>query len=167
MKAKGFTLVEILIVVVILGIMAAIVLPKFSNASEAARAAMLADDLRIIRIQIGVFAAQHNSVAPGYPLCDPHAAPTEKAFVLQMTMASDSGGKVADPGTPGFPYGPYLREIPINPFNGKNTVEMIGNDAKMPSEADDSHGWVYQPATQAFRADNQGTDEKGMPFYEY
>ena len=41
-KAKGFTLVEILIVVVILGILAAIVIPQFTNASESAKASSLA-----------------------------------------------------------------------------------------------------------------------------
>ena len=52
---RAFTLVEILIVVVILGILAAIVLPKFSNASAIARASMLADDLRVIRMQVQVY----------------------------------------------------------------------------------------------------------------
>ena len=45
---KGFTLVEILIVVVILGILATIVLPQFSNASATARENTLKDELRYL-----------------------------------------------------------------------------------------------------------------------
>ena len=37
MKKTGFTLVEILIVVIILGILAAIVIPQFTSASESAK----------------------------------------------------------------------------------------------------------------------------------
>jgi len=36
-NSRGFTLVEILIVVIILGILAAIVIPQFSSASNDAR----------------------------------------------------------------------------------------------------------------------------------
>lgn len=44
---RAFTLVEILIVVVILGILAAIVLPLFSGATEEARRAAFVSELRI------------------------------------------------------------------------------------------------------------------------
>ena len=40
-RKGGFTLVEILIVVIILGILAAIVIPNFTNASTDARRASL------------------------------------------------------------------------------------------------------------------------------
>src|SRR4051812_32333230 len=73
----GFTLVEILIVVVILGILATVVIPQFSNASQEARENTLKDDLRYLRIQIQVYKAQHRDVPPGYPNADPNQAPTE------------------------------------------------------------------------------------------
>ena len=41
-RKSGFTLIEILIVVIILGILAAIVIPQFSNASNDARKSSLA-----------------------------------------------------------------------------------------------------------------------------
>lgn len=166
MSAKAFTLVEILIVVIILGILAAIVLPRFSNASQTARASMLADDLRVMRTQIEVFRVQHN-IAPGYPGCAPNTPPTEDAFVDYMTKASKITGEVAAPGTPGYRFGPYVREIPTNPVNGKTSVEVIPDDGSVPAAADDSHGWVYQPSTVTLKADCQGTDSKGVSYYAY
>src|SRR5690242_11487939 len=75
--ASAFTLIEILIVVVILGILAMIVIPQFSNASAQARENTLKDDLRFLRLQVQVFAAQHRDTPPGYPSGNTAAAPTE------------------------------------------------------------------------------------------
>ena len=164
---KGFTLVEILIVVIILGIVAAVALPRFSNASATARYSMLADNLRLIRMQIVIFTSQHMDVAPGYPNCDPTAAPTQEAFITYMTQSSNALGQTAAPGTPGFKFGPYFSELPPNPLNGKATVQIIADGGELPAAGDDSHGYVYKPATLKFRADSSGTDNEGKLFYDY
>ena len=164
---EAFTLVEILVVVALLAIIAVVALPKFSNASAAARASMLADNVRILRSQITVFKGQHCGVPPGYPNCDVTQTPTEQAFVLHMTMASTAGGATALPGTDGYRFGPYLRETPTNPVNGLKTVQIIGDSENLPEAADDSHGWVYKPATITFRADSSGADESGGQYIDY
>jgi hypothetical protein len=51
--------------------------------------------------------------------------------------------------------------------NEKNTVEVIPDSGSMPAAADDSHGWVYQPATQGFKADSQGSNAGGKLFFDY
>src|SRR5687768_13320099 len=87
----AFTLVEVLIVLMILGILATIVIPQFTSASQQARENTLRDDLRFMRTQIGVFKAQHRDRAPGYPGGNPAAAPTVLDFAQQMTMFTDEG----------------------------------------------------------------------------
>ncbi|MCC5823527.1 MAG: prepilin-type N-terminal cleavage/methylation domain-containing protein [Phycisphaerales bacterium] len=61
--AKGFTLVEILIVVVILGILAAIVVPQFTNAANEARGGNVATQESTLQTQIELWAAREG----GYP----------------------------------------------------------------------------------------------------
>src|SRR5271156_516812 len=66
---RGFTLVEILIVVIILGILAAIVIPQFTNASNDARNNSTASTLQTIRSQIELFKIQHADTPPASAGC--------------------------------------------------------------------------------------------------
>ena len=63
----AFTLVEILIVVIILGILAAIVVPQFTNASDDAQAGNVATQLSTIRNQIELFRARNSGQYPAVP----------------------------------------------------------------------------------------------------
>ncbi|MHC4758246.1 MAG: type II secretion system protein [Planctomycetota bacterium] len=110
MKAKnGFTLVEILIVVVILGILAAIVIPQFTDASTQAMTSSLKSDLQMLRSQIELYKVQHKD-----------SPPTLANFQAQMTGLTDVDGAAAPVGAvagdPGIK-GPYMQKIPVNPFN--------------------------------------------------
>jgi len=158
---------EILIVVVLLGVLAAIVIPSIGNSATAARETTLAMDLSLLRRFIPVYAGQHLEVPPGYPNGDQSAAPTNQAFGDQAMLASNIQGQTAPRGTPGFPLGPYISNIPVNPFNKLKTVEFLADGADFPAVADDSHGWIYKPATGEIRADNTGADESGMAYYAY
>jgi prepilin-type N-terminal cleavage/methylation domain-containing protein len=164
---RAFTLVEILIVVVVLGILAAIVIPTVADSTTAAKESALTHDLHMLRRYILVYTSQHLEVSPGYPDGATDQTPTEQAFVEQITMASNTRGQTAATGTPGYNRGPYLLKIPINPFNKKTTVEVLDDGDSFPAAADDSHGWIYKPLTSEVRADNTGTDASGKAYYDF
>ena len=150
MKAKrGFTLVEILIVVVILGILAAIVIPQFTQASTEAKTNSLMSDLQTLRSQIELYKVQHNDNPPDFA-----------SFENQMIYCTDVGGNIQGAGSKqrdeanGFIYGPYLERIPANPFNDLSTVDNSG------AVGDNAGGWEYNENTGEIYADDN-TDADG------
>lgn len=154
-KRRGFTLVELLIVVTIIGILATIVIPQFSNASTQAKENALKDELRYLRTQIVVFKAQHRDVAPG----------TGGASLAdQLTKYTDETGQTSDVATATHKFGPYLSKMPKNPINNLDTIEVT---AQTPLVADGGHGWKYNVTTQEVIADIEGNDSIGTPFAKY
>jgi len=139
MKAKrGFTLVEILIVVVILGILAAIVIPQFTEASTEAKESSLCTDLQTMRSQIELYKIQHNDALPGAGTA---------SFTQALTGQTDIAGAVWAAGA-GTVYGPYIQKIPTNQFNDDATITEDG------TLGDDSGGWEFNTTTGAFHADD-------------
>lgn len=165
--ARGFTLVEILIVVVLLGVLAGVVLPLIAGSAISAKESALAHDLQMLRRCVLIYKGQHLEVEPGYPDGDKTQAPTEQAFLDQMTLSTNDSGQTAVVGTAGYDRGPYLMRMPVNSLNEKETIQVLGDAEEFPASADDSHGWVYKPATSEFRSDSTGTDDAGKSYYDY
>jgi general secretion pathway protein G len=145
----GFTLIEILIVVILLGVLASIVVPGLSNTNTETKKAMLLENLRVIREQIAIYRVQHDDVSPGYPAGDVSAAPSEEDFIAQLTGFTDIKSNPSDTKSMQFRFGSYLRKIPENPINGLSTVLVVANQAEVP-QPDNSVGWIYKPADQIF-----------------
>jgi len=157
-SSTAFTLIEILIVIVILGIMATIVIPQFSNASHQAKENTLKDDLRYLRTQIGVYKALHRDVPPG----------VTGDFVDQMTLYTDEEGNTSATKTAVFKYGPYLSRIPSNPLSTKDTIKF-STALDLKTEVDDTTGWIYNATTGQIIANLSGADSggAGTPYAEY
>jgi len=116
---KGFTLVEILIVVIILGILAAIVIPQFSNASTDAKKNSLTSQLQTMRSQMELYKLQHNDKPPSkLQVAGLHG--TDPLDWDQLTAQTDVSGTSGTAGAQ--KYGPYLQQIPSNPLNGLTTI---------------------------------------------
>jgi general secretion pathway protein G len=135
-KRGGFTLIEILIVVVILGVLAAMVIPLFSSATTESQNNSMKMDLQRIRTQLELYRNQHNQY------------PQMASFAGQLTQATDDAGNVAAPGTAGYKWGPYLLTMPNNPNTSDNS---IGNGAVGTSS------WYYDETTGDFRPNDSAT----------
>jgi len=151
----AFTLVELLIVITIIGILATIVIPQFSNASVQAKENALKDELRYLRTQIVVYKAQHRDTAPGIGSSN---------FVDQMTKYTNEAGATSTTASTTHKFGPYLPKMPKNPMNGLDAIEVTTQN---PLTADGGQGWKYNPVTMEIIADVQGNDSVGTPFADY
>lgn len=119
---KAFTLVEILIVVVILGILAAIVIPQFTKASEDAQVGNVETQLQTIRSQVELYRVRNNGNYPALP-------------DASDTVNGGWGALVAPD---------FLRSAPVNPRTGTTTVVAGTRAGAAGTEAttgDD--GWIF------------------------
>jgi len=148
-RNKGFTLVEILIVVIILGILAAIVIPQFSNASNDARESSLASDLQTLRSQLELYNIQHLDQYPHVQSTDGGVTWTADAanFAARITGKSDVYGQ-----TSGTDFGPYMQKFPTNAFNGLDTVRVDGAGAGAGTD-----GWHFDTAAGRLSPDDNDT----------
>ncbi|MEK6674333.1 MAG: prepilin-type N-terminal cleavage/methylation domain-containing protein [Planctomycetota bacterium] len=135
----AFSLVELVLVVAILGIIAAIAIPRMTNAVSTASAEALHATLNNVRKAIDVYYAEHN-LYPGY---DPATtSPDGTYFVTQLTQYTDASGRPNPTYAPPYIYGPYLRTpFPRNPFNGLSAVHVKAK-VSFPNPADGTVGWV-------------------------
>jgi len=149
-KTPAFTLVELMIVIAILGIIAALVVPNMRSYTEQAKEAAAKRSLQIFRSTIERYAAEHNGVPPGYPNDDPTRTPSSN--FLRMQLCTNSA---------------YFKKIPENPFNELNSVRIVGGSSVLAAEASDDTGWIYKPGRKAIKLNSAGTDSEGVPYSDY
>ena len=140
---SGFTLIEILIVVILLGILATIIIPQVSVSTDDAKLNTLKTNLSGIRRSIEFYCYQHKNAYPGAAL--PADRPNDVthlalAFIAQLTRYTDENGNIANSGDSVYQYGPYINggSLPINPYNNKNDVTI--NNAETNITIKDSNG---------------------------
>jgi general secretion pathway protein G len=143
---------ELIIVMVIIGVLAAIAIPRMGGGAENAKVQALQASLEEVRGRIEVYKAEHQGSIPGLQ------------FVAQMTQYTDDQGKTSDTPSPKFPYGPYLLVIPKNPYSGINTVRFLMFAGQTSGARATDYGWTYNVVMGEFNADcsDARVDAKGV-----
>jgi prepilin-type N-terminal cleavage/methylation domain-containing protein len=146
-RGHGFTLIEVLIVVVIMAVLAAVVIPRFSSSTEDAKQSALEYNMKVMREQIQIYAAHHLGDLPTIQNND----------LPQLTGATDLDGNIGDPG-PDHPFGPYIKEaLPVNPFDQSNEVTGVTLKGQKPTGAVGSReGWQYDESNGAVWPNHPG-----------
>ena len=154
---RGFTLVEILIVVIILGILAAIVIPQFTNASEDARKSNMTSQLQTLRSQVELYKLQHRDQPPDL----------SENWDVMLKCTDDAGNvKTTDPANvpdETFKFGPYMQAAPVNPLTGSSTGVAGETTLGTPTT---STGWIYNSQTGELKGVSKGgaaTDDGNEP----
>ncbi len=108
--SKGFTLIELLIAVVIIGILAAVAIPKFANTKEKAYKANMKSDLRNMASAQEVYLYDHATYYTGaVPNAELAFAPSS-GVTLTLSGVSSGGwaASAAHSGIPGVACGLYV-----------------------------------------------------------
>ncbi len=168
-NSKAFTLVELLVVIIIIGILAAVAIPQFGESSLEAKKSALKDNLRTMRSAVESYNVEHTNMYPG--VVQEHkdtaagvgAAHTdsEAAFVKQLTAYSDLSGNTCDEKNDSFPLGPYIRmRLPDNPLPAATAttdpsgVNITTDTTPLTVDGTPATGWKYSSETGEMRANN-------------
>ena len=162
----GFTLIEMLIVIIILGILAMIIIPQITVSQDDAKVSTVKTNLGGIRSAIELYYAQHNNVYPGLvketdgTTATATAGEATTAFNAQLQQFSDPTGKVSATKTGVYILGPYIKgnSLSANPFKDNVVLsDLAVVDVTAARTTDGTTGWKYLPKLGAFFANDGGT----------
>ena len=131
MRRHGFTLVEVLIVVVMLAVLAVAIVPEFLDSSQDAIVSSAKFNLQTLRSQIQRYKSEHGGKVPGDDLAE-------------LLLTTNAAGTIDSSDGP-LVCGPYLESIPVNPFTGSATVAEITSNPAATTDVTTSDGWLYNP----------------------
>lgn len=158
-KARaGFSLIELVIVVVIIGIIAAIAIPRMSKGATAAGESALAGNLTVLRNGIELYHTEHGGGDTDWPKVANIA--TQLTGFSKQDGTSQATKDVAN----GFVFGPYVRgTIPALPVGAKKGKSGIA------AAAGANVGWEYDETTGEIKASCPDTelDSNGKKFNTY
>jgi general secretion pathway protein G len=145
---SGFTLIEVLIVVVIMSVLAATIIPQFASSTNDAKASALKFNLHEFRQTIEVYKLQHNGIPPAL------TASNLPGLVYATNSSGVNNGLTAPDST--HLIGPYIQggALPANPFDGKTTVSQSA--VFPPTATTAAGGWLYEPVSGQIAANTAG-----------
>ena len=161
----GFTLIEVLIVVILLGITATIIVPQISVSSEDTKLNTLKTNLKHLRNAIQLYHYQHDNTYPGAKNSAGNPSANEgqanSAFINQLTQYSKLNGSVSSGKTSLAIYGPYIKadSLPVNTYNDLNNVKCDINSTDITAKASDgTTAWKFYTKTGILLANDGGHD---------
>lgn len=117
-RRRGFTLVEIMIVVAIIALLASIAVPGFMRARKRSQATRILNDLRLLDGAIDLYAIENNKASGANPnLTD------LKAYFKKGTMLYNTGNDIL-----GNAYGPFtVDSLPRVPASSKASLSDVAD----------------------------------------
>ena len=137
--SSGFTLVEVLIVVLIMAVLAATIIPQFTVSTTDAKVSTLKFNLHTLRAQLELYRNHHEGDPPS-------------ATLIELIKETDAKGNIGS--GPNFPFGPYMDKIPLNPFTTSATITPISASPATAANVTGNGGWLFNATTGEIWADH-------------
>lgn len=147
-KQKGFTLIELMIVVAIIGILAAIAIPKFAQMLEKSREGTTKGNAGAIRSAIMLYYGDREGVWP-----TTLAPATWKTYLMSVYLDEMPEVKVTHSG------------VGANP--GGKAVSYLAADAIPDKQDTTANGWAYDSFYGRIFVNSNYTDTKGNSYTTY
>lgn len=168
---KAVSAVEVIVAVVILGLLVALAIPRFTRAAAHEQDARLRGCLKVLRVAIERYYQDHHAF-PGQHGDGSSPAASPATFVAQLTKFTDQRGRVSDVKDALHRFGPYLRDgvpqCPVPPHLGRAGVHVIrGGTAPAFADQAAEAGWVYNCQTGQIVANSNATDSTGRSYLSY
>lgn len=177
---SGVSAIELVLVVVILGLLAALAIPRFSRAGQSSAEAEVRERLMILRTAIELYHRDHGD----YPCRDANPAawgdsankdesPQPSRFAAQLTKYTSKAGTISDRREGPFLFGPYLRGgVPASPLtkagDTRARVLVVSGAIEPGFQREFQHAdWVYNCDTGAIAANSDAVDSTGKRFDQY
>lgn len=117
-KRRGFTLVEIMIVVAIIALLASIAVPGFMRARKRSQATRILNDLRLLDGAIDMYAIENNKASGATPNFT-----DLKVYFKKGTMLYNTGNDIL-----GNAYGPFTVDaLPKVPASSKTSLSDVAD----------------------------------------
>ena len=147
------SLTEYALVALVMGTVGLVGIPRKPEADRSGPVRELVKSVDMLRGAIAAYAGDHG-VFPGYDVTDGELS--EETLVRQLTERTGPLGRSRVAPWAPHQFGPYLWELPANPFNQLANVRIVGDHEPFPAVPDGSTGWIFRPATGELRANTTG-----------
>lgn len=115
---SGFNLIELVIVIVIIGTVTAIAIPRVTAAGDKTKAHALAATLRNTQAALDLYKEEHDGVSAAHTPSG--TVVSNVALLNRLLQRTDAEGVLYANGV----FGPYLHKAPINPFATSTEIRI-------------------------------------------
>lgn len=151
-KSRAFTLVEILIVVIILGILAAIIMPSLAKAGEEAAISATYTDLQKLRRAVGVYRVRYGELPP-----------ITEGDATGIDDGSGPWGPLVDVMDDEGKPGQFFKQAPVNSYMGGPNARRVGFASGPDIQWQEEVGWLYNPDNGEVYAGCFDANDKPIP----
>ena len=145
-QLRAFSLIELVIVIIIMGVISAIAIPRMMKGAENADVTGLQADLAVLRGSIEMYRYEHA------------AFPAALSIVAQLTTITQKDGL---PWASGEKYGPYVVKIPpLKTGIHKGDTGIVGIAGPPAVENAGANGWLYDESVGSIWANDSNHFDK-------